>query len=303
MIVYVDLLFLINFVIDFALFYLTARVRRLGVRVRKLMLASLLGAGYVLLYIFPQLSFTYTLGVKAAVSVLLVAVAFGFKPLGFLFKNVMAFYFVSFGLGGGLFALQYLLNDRYQKLSGILDIGNPFLAGTSLLFIGFPILFWFSRQMYRAIGDKNRMSVFLVQVEISIEERKATLVGLIDTGNHLYEPMTRRPVMIAEALLLPLPDSFKQRITQGLDVEAIGRVVDELPGQWRQRVAIVPYRSANKGMDLMVTVRPDLVEIIHNGKSVEVQHVLIGLDPGRLSHDNTYQVIVHPDLIQEKAGA
>ncbi|UUZ96082.1 sigma-E processing peptidase SpoIIGA [Paenibacillus sp. P25] len=78
MIVYIDIIFLVNVAIDGALLWATARTRKLDYRLWRMALSSAIGGLYVVLLFFPGLSFLYTFGVKLLLSLLMLLTAFGF---------------------------------------------------------------------------------------------------------------------------------------------------------------------------------------------------------------------------------
>jgi stage II sporulation protein GA (sporulation sigma-E factor processing peptidase) len=50
---------------------------------------------------------------------------------------------------------------------------------------------------------------------------------------------------------------------------------------------------------MMVTLKPNRVEIRQQQDWVAAGKVLVGLDPGRLSSDGTYQAIIHPSCLPQ----
>jgi stage II sporulation protein GA (sporulation sigma-E factor processing peptidase) len=70
------------------------------------------------------------------------------------------------------------------------------------------------------------------------------------------------------------------------------------PFVWQDRLRLVPYRGVNRSTQFMLAIKPDRVVITLGEKQYESLKVLIGLDSGKLSSDNAYQAIIHPNLLQ-----
>lgn len=126
---------------------------------------------------------------------------------------------------------------------------------------------------------------------------------MIDTGNQLYDPLTRTPVMVLEVSLCQdyISESWMRKIRDAeVDqmIAAIGTDDETDPFIWQDRLRLVPYRGINKSTQFMLAIKPDRVIISYQDKQNESHKVLIGLDGGKLSSDNSYQAIIHPMLMQ-----
>ena len=93
MVIYVDLVFIINFIIDFILLYASGRLQGTRIRVIRLLLASFLGGGTTLVTSVFGASFF----IKAISSILMVVVAFSFGNIKRFMKNY-AFFILTYAL-------------------------------------------------------------------------------------------------------------------------------------------------------------------------------------------------------------
>lgn len=307
MIVYLDLIFLTNFIIDGALLFTTAWTRKIRFAWWRLLLASGIGAVYVVFMFIPDMSFLFTFIVKFGFALVMLAVAFGFSSLQSYLRNLGTFYLVNFVAAGGILGIHYLLESSSEVLNGIVisqsgGLRHEITVGFTFIAILFLPVLWFYRNVFKSARQREELTSFLAQVRIHIGEVEASCTGLIDTGNQLYDPLTRTPVMIMEASQWKqhIPDIWMDRIRESeVDqiISAIGLDEGE-PFVWQDRLRLVPYRGVNKGTQFMLAIKPDRVVITHNEKNIESLKVLIGLDGGTLSSDNSYQAIIHPMLMQ-----
>ncbi|MBP1930668.1 sigma-E processing peptidase SpoIIGA [Ammoniphilus resinae] len=305
MTVYIDIIFLYNFLIDWILLWSTTFVLKHRVKWYRLTIGSGIGALYTIVLFFPSLSALYTFLSKLLLAAVMVFSTFGYHRIRVFLQRLLIFYLVSFVMGGGLLGLHYLLRTESQIISGIV-MTNSGGFGTPITWlficIGFPLIWWLSGKGIRHMKENNRKLALRVKVEILLMEQVViTCNGLVDTGNQLYEPITRTPVMIADLNLFEqcLPNRLFQAIKEKTDFSTDSSFL-ELDDKWLPRVRLIPFRSVSRGMDLLLAVRPDLVRIQSQGQTMETTKVLIGLNPVALSSDGSYQAIVHPVLIENE---
>lgn len=306
MTVYVDLVFLSNLAMDAAVLLATAKVRRLRPAKRRVAASATLGAAYAAAMFVAEVPYLYSLGAKVAVSVAMVLLAFGYGgPLRFA-RHLGSFYLASFAALGGVIGLSSLLKyagspwTLMEATSGG-GIAVSFQMSAALFAVTAAIAIWLYRGEQTSVQSRERLEALLAEVAVRIDGQVWHCKGLVDTGNRLYDPLTRIPVMILEAAVWreQLPPGWADRLRE----EPADRLVSELdpsaPGgfAWSDRLRLVPYRGVNGTTKLMLAVKPDAVEIaVSGGDSLTHRRVLIGLDGGTLSAEGAYRAIVHADL-------
>ncbi|MFD0682601.1 MULTISPECIES: sigma-E processing peptidase SpoIIGA [unclassified Paenibacillus] len=304
MIVYLDIIFLVNVLIDAALLWTTARSRKLVFRWWRLACSACIGGGYVVFMFFPPLSFLFTFGVKFVLSLLMLLTAFGFGGMRYFLSNVGAFYMVNFAAAGTILGVHYFWMSSSDVMNGILftQSGGPeheLQIGLLFLFIVLLFAVWLYRHVHQAAKRKDDLASFFAKVDVYIDGFTSSCTGLIDTGNQLYDPLTKTPVMVMELSHWgeKIPNSWKQRIERA-EVDQILLAIGTEEFEWQDRLRLVPYRGVNRSTQFMLAIKPDRVIITMGDKQYEALKVLIGLDSGKLSSDNAYQAIIHPNLLQ-----
>ncbi|MDF2644931.1 MAG: spoIIGA [Paenibacillus sp.] len=304
MVVYADLIFLLNFLIDAAMLLVTAKTRKISFKWWRIVGSSVLGASYVVIMFLPVPLFLFTFSVKCMFCIGMIMTAFGFGSLQNLLRNIGTFLLVNFAVAGGMFGIHYVLASSSDVMKGIvftqtgvamfqLQVGGILFVLVLLL----PLLWWF-RTVFQSSKQREVLTSYLAEVTIHVGDYTASCKGLIDTGNQLYDPLTRTPVMVMEVSEWGdvLPVEWLQRI-RSADVDQIisGLGVEEFV--WQDRLRLVPYRGVNRNTQFMLAIKPDKVVITHNHLHIEASKVLIGLEGGKLCSDGTYQAIIHPALI------
>jgi stage II sporulation protein GA (sporulation sigma-E factor processing peptidase) len=65
---------------------------------------------------------------------------------------------------------------------------------------------------------------------------------------------------------------------------------------------VIPFSSLGTPNGMLLGFKPDQVEILEKDDTIKVlQDVVIGIYNQRLSRDNKYQALLHPDIFHEIA--
>jgi stage II sporulation protein GA (sporulation sigma-E factor processing peptidase) len=320
MIVYADLVFLTNLFFDAALLITTAYVRKLKLSRLRLAVSASAGAAYAAMMTIPGLSWLYGPPAKLAVLLMMVCAAFGYGSLPHFARNAGAFFAVHFAAAGAMFAAEFLLLSSGDAMARFIlqPSGKAAFAVESGLWLSFPVFLlslWLFRSVLTAAKRTEAVHRFLADVCVEIGGHSRTCKGLIDTGNQLYDPLTRAPVMVMESGLWKglLPESWLNAVREGRPEEIAdslggsaqagagsgdGGVFPEILPDWPGRLRFIPYRGINRDNRLMLAFKPDKVEVSLPGKKVESRKVLVALDGGTLSPAGAYRAIVHPMLVE-----
>lgn len=295
--IYLDAVWLLNFGIDLLLIWLTAIVLKRDVIKWRLIVAGLIGSSIVLLLFTPIANIVSHPIIKVFFSMMIVLTAFGFKRFRYFFQNLLTFYFVTFVIGGGMVALHFLFQSNVEinnqiVMTSTTGFGHPISWGFVLL--GFPLLWLFSKFRFNDIETKKIQYDQIVDVTIEIENISLSLQGLIDSGNQLYDPLTKTPVMIMDTF--QISDEFPHELHMlSKDPESYVEATDILP--WQHRIRLIPYRGVGMDHQFLLAVKPDKVLIHYNNEFIVVKHILVGLNPHPLSSDGDYQCILHPKML------
>ena len=177
MLVYLDLLFVLNLWIDYLLLITTNIVLKYNVSYKKIFLSSLIGAFSTFLVFINNNLLLFIL--KIIICIIMQLIVNGYKGLKTLFENVLYFYIISVILAGTLYLF------RLDKVSII----ENFL----LLFVLTPIvLFIYKKQMKKVDYYYNE----IYSVSIIYNNKKYKFNAYLDTGNKLYDQYKKRPISL-----------------------------------------------------------------------------------------------------------
>jgi stage II sporulation protein GA (sporulation sigma-E factor processing peptidase) len=279
-VIYGDLLFGLNLVLDYALLLAAAKIAgRPFVRLR-LLLGALVGAVYAELIFLPGCRFLSAVPCRLAFGLAMLLIAFagqgGFWRLTAIFAAACA------ALGGGVLALTQL--GEATLYQGVAATGADFWAvllagalGCLLLGLGF-----------RRFGV-HTPGRDLVWVQLRHMGRSTAFRALVDTGNGLTDRSNRRVIVaqwqLVSALLPP-----EWGLERGDFVQPTAGF-EKLCGHLSPRqVALLSYRTVGLDQGLLLAIAPE--EVYLNG--ARQTGVLVAASPYPVSDGGAYQGLVGP---------
>ena len=263
-VVYIDVLFVINFFITFFLLSATARITKKRAATARLILSSVLGGLYSLI-ILVDLPLAVSVLLKLAVSAVLLLAAFHFDRLGGFFSAYALFYFMNFVFLGLIYGIALAVKTPYIHLSNgtvYLNIGaRGLLVSAFIAYLASCV----------AVRLYNRRLAAGEVLPITVENggRSVSLFALTDTGNKLREPFSDSPVIVADAAKFEeLFDPEKTRI---------------IPAE----------TSGSRGF--MLSFRPDKVTVRTSRGEEEIENVYIALSDRMKSGE--FSAVINPEIL------
>ncbi len=302
LVVYMDIIWLLNFLVDSLLLWLTSIALKRPARMWRMLLGGLIGSCLILMSFTSSLS--YYAGnpfMKLAFSIAMIFVVFGFKRWRYFFSNLLTFYFVTFLMGGILIGAHYFIQFDYQMeanvlLASIRGFGDP--ISWAFIIIGIPAAWVFSKQRINGLEMAKIQYEQLADVEIEIEGCTLSLKGLVDSGNHLYDPLSKMPVMIVsiQAVRERLPEEIAA-LAEDPDRFMDGSI--HLLDEWSGRVRFVPAKMVGKSSALLIAYKPDAIRISNSNGTWQVKKALVSFTAQVLSSDDAFDCIIHPKMMAE----
>ncbi len=287
-IVYADVLFLINFSMDFLVFYICARFSRKRLNALRTSLAAALGGVYGIAALFVPKEGLLPALLDLLLLFVICAIAFYRKSDRFrdFAAQCALFAGISAILGGIMSALYSMLNrsglDMLEGESGD-DISVWLFA--LLAAAGGAAAFAGGRRMRRLASSKQG------DIEITFDSKTVRLRAMTDTGNLLSDPLSGRNVVICEL------DAVKEIFPRELsDIWRSGDIslFSRLPEKYASRLRFIPAKGAiSAKASLIVAFMPDAVnEVGRSGVDL-----LIAPVPYKLSAGES-RALLPPGVIQ-----
>lgn len=222
MIIYLDIIFFENMILDLIILIITGKIRKIKMNKIRIIIASLLGSIYAVLKIIKGIDF----GVieKVFIAVIMNIIAFYPQNVLNMLKTLAIFITVTFIIGG--------LNLALVESIGIKNINITILSGIMGSFL--------IRKIMKYNKEKLTSKDFIVNLEIKINNKIIKLKAFVDSGNQLKDPFTKESVVIIQKDKL----DYEKIINGG-----------------ENRIRIIPYKSVGSDKSIMLGIKPDYIKI------------------------------------------
>lgn len=250
--VYLDLVMILNFLVDFLLILGTNRLAGYPPGVRNGIAAAMLGGIYAGACMIPGFAFLGNTLWRLMSLCLMAVIAFGWNrsalQRGAVFVLLsMALGGIAMGLGNGTFLMLLLSAAAVWLLCRVSFRGN--------------------------FGNKE-----YVPVELHWQGRKLSLIALRDTGNTLRDPLTGEQVLVAGMdVARELLGLTEQQLQHPVETLASGA----LPG-----MRLVPYRSVGQPGGMLLALRFQQARI-----GDRMDSPLVAFAPQELGRGEVYRML------------
>jgi stage II sporulation protein GA (sporulation sigma-E factor processing peptidase) len=297
--VYLDVIWALNLLFDSLLLYLSAIFLKRRIVIWRLLAGGFIGSLIILFSFTPLHSYSNHPISKLLFSVVMVLVVFGYKRLSFFIKALMTLYVTTFLIGGALIGAHYFVQFDAEMstkvmIANVTGFGDPI----SWLFVilGFPIAWHFSKRNIEGMEMTKIQFDQIVNVTLRINAESYTFKGLVDSGNQLYDPLSKLPVMFV-SIKNRLEGMAEPIIKMAANPESLILGDQEFPIDWQNKLRIVPCRVVGQEHQLIVAVKPDSIIINTKGESYLCEKGLVSFTMQQLSADDAFQCIVHPKML------
>lgn len=243
--IYIDLFFLFNVIMDMIVITSVSILLKRNTNYFRIILSSFIG-GLSSLLLFSSVN---KIIIEVISIILMVLIAFGYRNIRYSIKNILYIYILSILLGG----LIYLFNIRVTN--------NEFISYLIIIVISIEVMVLYvkeNKKMRNIYNNYYKVDIFFKDKE------KLSLIGFVDTGNNLYDPYKKRPIILVSNKYVK-EDNF----------------------------IFVPYHTVS-GEGLLKCIKPDIVFIEGIGYK---GNVLIAFSDSPNLIDGI-DVILHKDLMK-----
>jgi len=192
MTVYVDLVAILNFIIDFLLLLTVSITLKRNASLKRILLGAILGSMTLIILFLPCSNFFLFL-FKIITSFFICIVTFHFRDWKYTIQNMTYFYMTGTILGGFL----YYLNIEFRyKHEGMIFFQNEFAINFLVLIIISPvILYIYVRSQKKLKSQYQHYYKLLITFK---NNQKICLNAFLDTGNKLMDPITGKAIILVE---------------------------------------------------------------------------------------------------------
>lgn len=296
--IYIEYLLIENFIINFIILYVVARITRTKISKLRLFISSTIGAIYTLIVYYPSMDFMGKFLIKFSISILMVILAYNPGKLQQFIKQFSAFYLVSFIFAGAIMGIFYIVNNNYYLIKFSFKDSRELYKYLIIGIIVATILLFSIFKYYKKRLNKEN---YLTSIAIGLKDKEVNFVALIDTGNSLKEPITQKPVIIAEYLAVEkiLPDSIKNMYSdhKELDLNIIAKVMEEIGDDIKLR--LIPFKSIGNDSGILIGFKPDIIKIyLEEEIKKPANETIVAIYNDKLTLDEGYSGLLHPEILE-----
>lgn len=242
--IYIDLFFLFNIIIDYIIITSVSILLKRKTSIWRIIIASIIG-GISSLLMFTGIN---NIVIEVISVIVMVLICFRYVDIRYTIKNIFYMYILSVLLGGVI----YLFNIRVTS--------SPLVTYLIIIVISIEVMILYIKENKCMRNNYNNY----YDIDICFkDDYKLSLVGFVDTGNNLYDPYKKRPIILVS-----------------------NKYIRE------DNYILVPYYTAG-GDGLLKCVRVSYVFV--NG--ISYKNVLVGFSDSPRFIDGV-DVILHKDIVK-----
>ena len=187
--VYVDIVFILNFIIDFLLLLSVSYILKRNVSIKRIFFGALTG-GISIFLLFLNLNNIELFIYKVVISIIMILTTFSYKNFKYFINNFIYLYLCSVVLGGAL----YLIKDEISlKNKGLIFINSNLKLNLLIVIVLIPIiLFFYIKQLKKLKNNYNNY----YSVELFYNNKRLMFNAFLDTGNKLKDQYKKRPIIL-----------------------------------------------------------------------------------------------------------
>ena len=263
MIVYVDILFIKEFLINFAIIHLTKKISEQRVSGIKIIFVSSLASLYTIICLVYPIKYIRTGRIICIIIIILTTFKCG-NIMEFIKINII-FYIISFIIAG---IYMYTYDDNIKSIVYILGVLT------------------FSSWVVNEYKKKYKISNYLLKLEMTINYKKYKLRALLDTGNELVSNLNEDVIIISPKIIKNMEDEYIKRL-----------LIDSCPTKnVEQKIRIIKFKSLGNECDVKFGILVKDIKI----KSEEGENIKSAVIIAADNNFDSYDAIVGLNFIDHK---
>ena len=285
MTLYLDVLIVVNFLADYLLLRITAKVMAHPLKRLRFVLTAAAGALYAGAACMPWGAFLNRMPVRILVGCLMGVGAFGWNRA--CIRKTIVFFLLSCLLGGVAFALSFVSNGSVGLYRGAFYIHTS-LPAMLLTFAG---VYALVTVVSSVTGRRFRAQKDIHEAAAVLASKTASFQVLADTGCMVSDPLTAKPVMVVaiDGIAPILPQELVDAIQAGEDAAEMIQSFSK-PGR---RIRPVFCRGVGGTPEMLICFQPDALTV--DGKPCSAA---LAISRSGLDASEGFQAVVHPDALE-----
>lgn len=202
--VYLDLIFITNFLFDFIILLAVSFILKRNTKLYKILLGSLFGS-ITLLILFVRMNNIELFIFKFIISIFMTLITFNYRDLRYTLKNIYYLYLISIILGGFLYFINIQISTSNK---GLLFVTSDISLNVFISIVLSIIMLWsYIKQMKELKTNNNKYYKICIEF---LDKTKCYMNAFLDTGNKLIDPYKKRSIILVNDNLIN--EKLKEKI-------------------------------------------------------------------------------------------
>ncbi len=279
---YAEGIILFNLVADALLLYVTGVLIGRKIKLARLLAASFAGTIPILLFLATDWNWLLHAALQIIMPIFMVSIVFKITGFTVLASTVLTFYLVAFLTGGILYGFQSMFYS--QPSYGQLPIVIFFIVSVA-------ISFYFIQRRVFSLSVTRQIKKQTVPVSFSLCGITWSGDGLIDTGNALCDPISKKEVAVCQ---IRPSEQWPEALRKGEHEQLL-----QLPDCWKEKLAWIPAKTIHTENQLLAAFRTDEFTVWIDGKEIKKNRALVTFTDKTLSDEESFFCILHPNMVRE----
>ena len=275
MIVYVDILFLVNFLIDYFMLLLTANVLHIKYKTYRMLCASLIGAISSLYIFIPNSNLLLEVIVKFATAFFMNIAAFKFSSIKNFLKASGALLLITLLFG----AIINFFVKTFNPKNIIVYNSVVYCNISAVTLVIFTVIFYMFFSLIAKIFKKSSKTAQKSSVTAFYKENHIQFTAIVDSGNSLEDAFSKSDIIIVD-------ESILKKLLKTSDFKE-----SNLSTLFR----IIPCSTVS-GEGALQGYRCDKAVIKTEDVEIEVEKPVLAISKTRLNEG--YEGIVNPKILE-----
>lgn len=287
MIIYIDILFLINVLMDLTIIWTTGIILKEKIRLMRIILGSAIGAFmYIALLYWPPINSFFNF--IATIIPICISLIISYSPKNFieLIKQTCISLIISFVLAGIITSIMFF-NRLYMLNTNVFaDFSYMMLIKVSA--ITYIIIKVFRKYIRKELVNKKEyLDIKLVLGNMSVEVH-----ALADTGNSLKD--NENEIIITE--YNAIKEFLPENITYETDCIKMFNMLSDT--NLKTKIRMIPFKSLGNPNGMLLGIKIDYAEITNEfNKKIIKNNILIGVCNFKLDSCERFNAITNTDIL------
>ncbi len=276
MVVYADILFVVNLIVDYFLLKVTLKILKTSPKTWRMVLSAVTGALFSFYIFLPPSTFLIEILVHLLMSGTMTFVCVGFKSFKFFARAIIALFGVTCAYGGIMTAMWQVFKPKGMIINNSVvyfNISPVILVATTIL--GYFLYLIFSKIFAISSKDAQRCNVTIYALG-----KNVGATAIIDTGNSITDMMSDSEIIIGDR-------AVGMALFGDLDVAK-----DPLLAT---RYRAVPCNTVS-GKSVLEGFRCDFCQVYLKERLITLSNPILAISKTPIKED--YSVILNPKILE-----